>query len=304
MTLLIITRRGLTVRPWPIAACRSTRKTDRPSDLRGCGSPCAREQDHRVGVLDARDVHLAAVDDVDVAVDGSRSCAATSCPCRPRARSRRRPAGAARRWRSSAGTRASAPRCRAAAACPSCRPARARAARCRRERLISSRITLVSARLEAHAAVLGRDQRAEEAGLGHRRDERLGVLAPGVEVAPVGVGEAVADGADRGAEIVVHDAQLIRARGRRSRADRAGAGATFVSRFAPASARRARRRLELSRRTRRPASTASCSRCSTPRASSADQLRGRSRVSVISASRSSTRRPAVGCQWRGWARGR
>ena len=43
---------------------------------------------------------------------------------------------------------------------------------------------------------------AEEAGLGHRGDERLGVLAAGVEVAPVRVGEAVADRTDGGAEFL------------------------------------------------------------------------------------------------------
>ena len=61
---------GRTVRPWPIASRRSTMKIDMPSRLllhlgqrRG-----ARQQDHQVGVLHARDPDLLAVDDVAVAL--------------------------------------------------------------------------------------------------------------------------------------------------------------------------------------------------------------------------------------------
>ena len=53
------------------------------------------------------------------------------------------------------------------------------------ERLISSMITDASARPEARAAVLLRDQRGQPAGLGQRIDEGLGVGALLVDLAVV-----------------------------------------------------------------------------------------------------------------------
>ena len=47
--------------------------------------------------------------------------------------------------------------------------------------------------VQAHPAVLLGDERCEVSGLGHRLDELLRVLAPGVEVAPVLIGELLTD---------------------------------------------------------------------------------------------------------------
>ena len=64
VTLLIITRRGLTVSPLPIACVQVDEEDGQAVGLALdlVARRRAREQDHRVGVLDARDVHLATVD--------------------------------------------------------------------------------------------------------------------------------------------------------------------------------------------------------------------------------------------------
>ena len=64
----------------------------------------ARQQDHQVRMLDARDPDLLAVDDVAVALLHRRRLDLASCRCRWSARSRPSTAGAARRWRSAAGS--------------------------------------------------------------------------------------------------------------------------------------------------------------------------------------------------------
>ena len=157
----------------------------------------ARQQHHQVGMLGARGPDLLAVDDVVVAV-AHRGGADRACRCPRSARSRRRPAGAARPWRCEAASAASARRCRAAAACPWCTSARGRRRRCRREAWISSMIAAARRQRQPAAAVFLRDQRGEEAGLGQRRDElgRIGALA--VELAPVFAGKAGAERAHRG----------------------------------------------------------------------------------------------------------
>ena len=64
------------------------------------------------------------------------------------------------------------------------------------ERLISSRITDASVSAEPAAAVLGRDQRGEPAGVGERLDELLGIAGALVDVLPVRAVEPRAQLAD------------------------------------------------------------------------------------------------------------
>jgi hypothetical protein len=59
------------------------------------------------------------------------------------------------------------------------------------------------AQRQAGAAVFLRDQRAEEAGLGERRDELGRVGLAFFQVAPIGAGESLADAAHRLADFNV-----------------------------------------------------------------------------------------------------
>ena len=56
---------------------------------------------------------------------------------------------------------------------------------------------------EAGAAVLFGNQRREVAGVGERLDERVGIRAGGIELAPVAVGKVLAEIADARAQILM-----------------------------------------------------------------------------------------------------
>ena len=161
------------------------------------------EQQQQIGVLRAGDEHLLAVDDVAVALaDGHRLQLR-------RVRAGRRFGDAERLQAKLADAQSSADTARFCSSDP-CRssvpimyicawhaPALAP------QRLISSRMIAASVMPRPDAAVLFGNERGEVARVGQRPDEVLGIRAPRVEVAPVGVGKRLAQLANGRSKILM-----------------------------------------------------------------------------------------------------
>ncbi len=166
-------------------------KIDMPSDFfcdlgerRG-----AREQDHQVRMLDARDPDLLAVDDVAVALPhgGGLDLRRVGAGRRLGHGHRLQAQLAARDLRQVAPLLRVASR--GAAACPCCTSGRGRRRSCRRTRLISSMITDASARPRPEPPYSAGISAASQPALRQRVDERLGIAARRVDPAAVRVGE-------------------------------------------------------------------------------------------------------------------
>ena len=175
LTMLAI---GRTVRPWPIGVAQVD-----DEDRHALGLLLhlgerrrAREQDHQVGVLDARDPDLLAVDDVAVALLHGGGLDLRRVGAGGRLGHAPSTAGAARRAAIAGQVlAASAPRCRGAAACPCCTSGRGTAPELPPQRLISSMITDASVSPSPEPPYSSGISAASQPALGQRVDERLGI---------------------------------------------------------------------------------------------------------------------------------
>ena len=176
----------------------------------------AGEQQHQVGVQRARGPDLLAADHVAVVRRASPSSGSASCRSRrvgsvtPKACRRSSPAGDPRQV-----ALPSAPRCRAAAACPSCTSARGRRRSCSRAALISSRITPAAVSAEARRRRTPRGSAPPASRCSVRAATNSLGVAVGLELAPV-----LARGSPRRARGRPHGSRRAPRRSRRSRCPR------------------------------------------------------------------------------------